>query len=90
MTTFFICSGDVRIVEGIPNSLSLGQVVWAPVSSSDNSKTYLVFVGWKSEDCEQKPSRKLGIKYCYNRPCSLYAIGSPFQVIISGAHDDTV
>ncbi|KAL8162770.1 hypothetical protein V2J09_014259 [Rumex salicifolius] len=52
-------SGEVNAVKGIKRSLSAGQVVWAPSQG-------LVFVGWSSE------SRKLGIKYCYNRPCALY------------------
>lgn len=43
----------------------MGQVVWAP---SIDDQQYLVFVGWPSD------ARKLGIKYCYNRPCALYAV----------------
>ncbi|XP_044484108.1 acylamino-acid-releasing enzyme-like isoform X2 [Mangifera indica] len=61
-----IDSGEVQTVKGIPKSLSVGQVVWAP--STEGSYQYLVFVGWPSD------SRKLGIKYCYHRPCSLYAV----------------
>lgn len=57
-------SGEVQAVEGIPRSLSVGQVVWAP--STEGTYQYLVFVGWTSD------TRKLGIKYCYNRPCALY------------------
>ncbi|KAF8014436.1 hypothetical protein BT93_H0304 [Corymbia citriodora subsp. variegata] len=66
-----IQSGEVRAVQGIPSSLSVGQVIWAP--SSRVTDQYLVFVGWSSDQ------RKLGIKYCYNRPCALYAIKSPFH-----------
>ncbi|XP_057489055.1 acylamino-acid-releasing enzyme isoform X2 [Actinidia eriantha] len=66
-----INSGDVRFVEGIGKSLSVGQVVWAP--STEGLHQYLVFVGWSSN------GRKLGIKYCYNRPCALYAVRAPFQ-----------
>ncbi|GFY85018.1 acylaminoacyl-peptidase-like protein [Actinidia rufa] len=62
---------DVRFVEGIGKSLSVGQVVWAP--STEGLHQYLVFVGWSSN------GRKLGIKYCYNRPCALYAVRAPFQ-----------
>lgn len=65
-----ICSGEVSAVEGIEKSLSVGQVVWAPLA--EGLSQYLVFVGWSSE------KRKLGIKYCYNRPCALYAIRAPF------------
>ncbi|KAI4317929.1 hypothetical protein L6164_025755 [Bauhinia variegata] len=64
-----INSGEVQAVKGINKSLSVGQVVWSP--STDGSEQYLVLVGWSSE------TRKLGIKYCFNRPCALYAVRSP-------------
>lgn len=73
-----ISSGEVQAVEGIPKSLSAGQVVWAP-STSSGCNNYLVFVGWLSENGPNQTPRKLGIKYCYNRPCALYAIKAPFQ-----------
>ncbi|CAI0465643.1 unnamed protein product [Linum tenue] len=63
-------SGEVQLVKGIAKHLSAGQVVWAP--SMESSPQYLVFVGWSSE------RGKLGIKYCYNRPCALYAARAPF------------
>ncbi|KAF2313927.1 hypothetical protein GH714_020650 [Hevea brasiliensis] len=63
-------SGEVQPVKGIAKSLSVGQVVWAP--STGGSNQYLVFVGWSSDP------RKLGIKYCSNRPCALYAVQAPF------------
>ncbi|CAK9168519.1 unnamed protein product [Ilex paraguariensis] len=66
-----INSGEVRSVEGVGRSLSVGQVVWAP--STEGLPQYLVFVGWPSD------ARKLGMKYCYNRPCALYAVRAPFQ-----------
>uniref|UniRef100_A0A2C9UDP0 acylaminoacyl-peptidase n=1 Tax=Manihot esculenta TaxID=3983 RepID=A0A2C9UDP0_MANES len=56
-------SGEVQPVKGVAKSLSVGQVVWAPASEGSNQ--YLVFVGWSSD------TRKLGIKYCSNRPCAL-------------------
>ncbi|KAB1216759.1 Acylamino-acid-releasing enzyme [Morella rubra] len=62
-------SGEIQAVRGIDKSLSIGQVVWAP--SSKGMHQYLVFVGWSSS------RRKLGIKYCYNRPCALYTIRAP-------------
>ncbi|KAJ8627118.1 hypothetical protein MRB53_020425 [Persea americana] len=71
-------SGVVRAIEGIEESLSVGQVVWAP-SSSTSSQKYLVFVGWSSKNGPRQVPRKLGIKYCYNRPCALYAVSAPFQ-----------
>ncbi|KAK4586245.1 hypothetical protein RGQ29_023433 [Quercus rubra] len=64
-----INSGEVQAVKGIKTSLSVGQVVWAP--STKDVHQYLVFVGWSSD------TRKLGIKYCYNRPCALYAVRAP-------------
>ncbi|PAN47302.1 hypothetical protein PAHAL_9G250600 [Panicum hallii] len=69
-----ISSGQVRSVKGIPRSLSVGQVIWAPSSSYG-----LVFVGWSSDNGFQETSRKLGIKYCYNRPCALFAAPDPFR-----------
>ncbi|XP_021291724.1 acylamino-acid-releasing enzyme isoform X1 [Herrania umbratica] len=62
-------SGKVQAVKGIAKSLSVGQVVWAP--QVEGTEQYLVFVGWSADP------RKLGIKYCYNRPCALYAVKAP-------------
>ncbi|KAJ4968380.1 hypothetical protein NE237_015081 [Protea cynaroides] len=70
-------SGDVRAVQGIAKSLSVGQVEWAP--STNGLQQYLVFVGWPSETDPLKVARKLGMYYCYNRPCALYAVRSPFH-----------
>jgi acylaminoacyl-peptidase len=69
-----ISSGEVRVVKGITRSLSVGQVIWAPSSSYN-----LVFVAWSDDNCFQERPRKLGIKYCYNRPCALYAAPDPFK-----------
>lgn len=71
-------SGEVRAVGGIERALSVGQVVWAPLTKGMHQ--YLVFVGWPSG------SRKLGIKYCYNRPCALYAVRAPFYESEPGAN----
>lgn len=71
-----IASGEVRAAKGIATSLSVGQVVWAP---SSGSKKYLVFVGWLEHNGFHNTARKLGIKYCSNRPCALYAIRCPFE-----------
>ncbi|XP_062205252.1 acylamino-acid-releasing enzyme 2-like isoform X2 [Phragmites australis] len=73
-----ISSGQVLAAEGIARSLSVGQVVWAPPSSSGCQK-YLVFVGWLEHNGFRNTARKLGIKYCSNRPCALYAIRCPFE-----------
>ncbi|KAM1624203.1 hypothetical protein COP1_022341 [Malus domestica] len=66
---FNINSGEAEAVKGIDKSLSVGQVVWAPQVRGSNQ--YLVFVGWS------EGTRKLGMKYCYNRPCALYAVKAP-------------
>lgn len=71
-----IKSGTVQVVEGIPDNLSVGQVVWAPHVSTNNSG-YLVFVGWSVDAGDSQNPRKLGMKYCYNRPCALYAVKAP-------------
>lgn len=44
-------------------------MVWAP--PVEGTEQYLIFVGWSADP------RKLGIKYCYNRPCALYAVNVP-------------
>lgn len=75
---FGACSGQLRAAKGIAKSLSVGQVVWAPPSSNGYQKN-LVFVGWLEHNGFHNTARKLGIKYCSNRPCSLYAITCPFQ-----------
>ncbi|BFG14005.1 hypothetical protein CerSpe_002800 [Prunus speciosa] len=64
-----INSGEAQAVKGIEKSLSVGQVVWAPPVRG--SHQYLVFVGWS------EGTRKLGIKYCFNRPCALYVVRAP-------------
>ncbi|KAL5224477.1 hypothetical protein ABZP36_011116 [Zizania latifolia] len=73
-----IASGEVRAAKGIARSLSVGQVVWAPPTSCGRQK-HLVFVGWLEHNGFQNTARKLGIKYCSNRPCSLYATLCPFE-----------
>ncbi|CAM6034265.1 unnamed protein product [Sphagnum compactum] len=76
-----IASGAVQIVEGIPKDISAGQVVWAPhpdmPPSDTGGKQLLVFVGWSSFAGNFSTPRKLGMKYCYNRPCSLYYVEAP-------------
>jgi acylaminoacyl-peptidase len=76
-----VLSGAVQIVEGIPKDISAGQVVWAPrldmPPSDTGGKQLLVFVGWSSFAGNFSTPRKLGMKYCYNRPCSLYYVEAP-------------
>lgn len=79
-----ILSGAVQIVEGIPIDVSVGQVVWAPqvtAASPDLAekrvKKTLVFVGWSSFSSNFNTQRKLGMVYCHNKPCYLYAVEAP-------------
>ncbi|XP_038723947.1 acylamino-acid-releasing enzyme isoform X2 [Tripterygium wilfordii] len=72
-------SGEVQAVKGIKTSLSVGQVVWAPFTGG--SYQYLIFVGWSSD------TRKLGMKYCYNRPCALYAVRAPLLKLDGSIED---
>lgn len=65
-----IQNGSVQKVEGVPEDLSVGQVIWAPADKSH----LLVFVGWPSASENFQTYRKLGIKYCFNRPCAIYAV----------------
>jgi acylaminoacyl-peptidase len=39
----------------------------------------LVFAAGSSDNGFQEMLRKLGIKYCYNRPCALYAAPGLFR-----------
>lgn len=58
--------------------MSVGQVVWAPQSPTSFSQ-YLVFVGWSADASNFQTPRKLGMKYCYNRPCALYVLRAPLS-----------
>eukprot|EP00249_Psilotum_nudum_P023449 c28878_g1_i1 orf=28-2523(+) len=84
----FICdinSGVVWKVEGIPDDLSAGQVIWAPPSGEGTQM--LVFVGWSCNSGNFLTKRKLGMKYCYNRPCALFALESTQASKISPKYD---
>uniref|UniRef100_A0A7I4ALI2 Prolyl endopeptidase n=1 Tax=Physcomitrium patens TaxID=3218 RepID=A0A7I4ALI2_PHYPA len=74
-------SGAVQVVEGIPEDISAGQVVWAPRMTTRSScpaeKSILVFVGWTSYASNFNSPRKLGMVYCQNRPCHLYTVEAP-------------
>ncbi|OAE21003.1 hypothetical protein AXG93_2024s1160 [Marchantia polymorpha subsp. ruderalis] len=74
-----INSGCVQRVEGIPKDISVGQVVWAPAPPPGEPAQQLIFVGWPSYATNFSTARKLGMKYCYNRPCALYAIEAPSE-----------
>ena len=70
---YLFFSGYVQKVTGVPDDLNVGQVTWAP-SHGLEERQFLVFVGWPSVSENFQTYRKLGIKYCFNRPCALYAI----------------
>ena len=67
-----IASGKVFAVLGAPEDTSCGQPQWSKAGDA------LVFVGW-SHIHDNFPGfpRRLGMVYCYNRPCSLYAVAWP-------------
>lgn len=71
----------MQVVEGIPEDISAGQVVWAPRMTTRSScpaeKSILVFVGWTSYASNFNSPRKLGMVYCQNRPCHLYTVEAP-------------
>lgn len=70
-------TGAVQAVEGIASDVSAGQVVWAPQAASGDAPQSLVFVGWSSYADNFTTPRKLGMKYCFNRPCHLYHVEAP-------------
>ncbi|KAK9083598.1 hypothetical protein Scep_030069 [Stephania cephalantha] len=81
-----VVSGSVHGVKGISKSLSVGQVIWAPTTKS--SHRYLIFVGWSLDFGSRQAVRKLGIKYCYNRPCALYAVRVPLAESVVDVQKD--
>lgn len=72
-----VSTGAVQAVEGIASDVSAGQVVWAPQAASVETPESLVFVGWSSYADNFTTPRKLGMKYCFNRPCHLYHVEAP-------------
>lgn len=71
----------MQTVEGIPKDVSAGQVVWAPRMLfpylEERGAQVLVFVGWSSSSSNFSTRRKLGMVYCHNKPCHLYAVEAP-------------
>lgn len=65
-------TGEVSAVQGLPEDASLGQPQWSP------DGTALVFVSWdhKASNFPNFPQR-LGIVFCFNRPCALHAVPWP-------------
>jgi acylaminoacyl-peptidase len=62
----------VTAVQGLPQGASCGQPQWAPGGDA------LAFVAWPhaAPNFPGLPQR-LGIVYCFNRPCALYAAAWP-------------
>lgn len=58
-------SGRIKPVQGIPDDVSAGQAALSPDGRS------VVFTGWKHSP------RKLGMIYCFQRPCTLYIGATP-------------
>ena len=64
----------VVAVENLPEDSSCGQPIWSPDGAQ------LLYVAWphKSVNFEGYPQR-LGIVYCFNRPCGIYSTTWPQQ-----------
>ena len=62
-----IGSGTVVPVRGIPADVAAGQPEWAP-SDGPVATALLTYTGWACSP------RRLGIIYCYQRRCGLYAV----------------
>jgi acylaminoacyl-peptidase len=56
-----------------PAELTAGQPCFAP------GDTHLVFVGWDTAP------RRLGVTYCYQRPCALYSVAVPVATGVPAA-----
>ncbi len=65
-------SGQVAEVQGLPKDSSVGQPQWSPDGQA------LVFVSWEhaASNFSEFPQR-LGIVFCFNRPCALHAVAWP-------------
>lgn len=72
---FDIQEGTVQAVEGIPDGISAGQVVWGP--TVNGTQDVLVYVGWSAYATNFGTHKRLGMVYCYNRPCALYSVLIP-------------
>ncbi|KAK3242194.1 hypothetical protein CYMTET_48100 [Cymbomonas tetramitiformis] len=73
--TLEVSTGRVSKVHGIPQDTSVGQVTWAPLVSG--LQQTIVFVGWGHQSSNFDTAKRLGMVYCMNRPCALYAITLP-------------
>ena len=64
-------SGGVQPVAGLPPNCSCGQVVWAPGGDA------LVFTAWEDAGSNFGTVRKLGMVFCFCRPCAVYSVPAP-------------
>ena len=66
------CTGIVSAVQSLPKDTSSGQPQWSPDGSA------LLFVSWEHSPSNfPNFSQRLGIVYCFNRPCALHAVVWP-------------
>lgn len=65
-------SGEVAQVQGLAEGVSCGQPQWSPDGAA------LLFVSWPhaAANFPNFPQR-LGVVYCFNRPCALHAVAWP-------------
>lgn len=64
-----LASGDVTALRPLPDDSSCGQPTWAP------QDTHIVFTSWEHKASNfEGTNKRLGIVYCFNRPCHLYAL----------------
>ena len=110
---FDIAAGRVVAVPGTPDGVSCGQPCWMPLPSPPRgaaaaaaagasnaaaaARRVIAYTGWKNTP------RRLGIVYCHNRPCGVYAVdvtdavapavttvSSPSASTVAIARDDMV
>lgn len=84
-----LAEGAVVAVPGIDPHISAGQPCWLPVpdgtgldgsASGDSSREYVLsYVGWRDDT-----PRRLGMIYCFQRPCRLYGVRFPFPAPAAG------
>lgn len=70
---------SVGPVTGVPNDVAAGQPVFAPDSISGGKRYMLVYTGWSIG------TRRLGMIYCFNRPCALWAVDVSAQLTSKSA-----
>ena len=66
-----VSTGAVQPVGGLPKDCSCGQVVWAPGGKA------LVFTAFEDAGSNFDTVRKLGMIFCFCRPCAVYSVPAP-------------